>query len=385
MSGQGPELRPAKGARVRKLLGLGTNDGAGVHESSGSRRGPPDEIDRKAIAALIDADRIFRGTEDRSESQGDGAETAATTLVSMAKETIARLDSGVAVDSLSDANLAALEAILFLRGRPALNVEAARIEAIDSVKHPGAARWRTFVEEHEPNLVRATSATGAVVACDHSRASDTWIAGTAWLIKPNLAVTNRHVLFPGPLGVALAERKGGSDTTARIKPTSDIVIDFALDAGGARNMKYTALDVPFVCAPNDPIDLALIRIAPMGPAFRPPSPLVLAASAPPSKYMYVVGHPGLVNAAELTEDIQAVFGRPDGRKRVSLGEFMPPDGAWPNDLIHDASTIGGYSGACVLAFNRCEVAALHYHGTFLDGNRAISADAIRRHEVAAFF
>ncbi|MBR1188556.1 serine protease [Bradyrhizobium sp. AUGA SZCCT0160] len=380
MSENGSAPKQYAAPRVRGLLGLNADATWTAHESAQFRKGPPDEIDRRAIAALIEADRASRGP---LPGQRDGvAEATATSLLSLARETVARLNDG-SFDTLSNANLAALEAVLSTRGRPALNVEGNRLESIDLTKHPGSGFWRTFVEEKEPNLIRAAGATGALVVRDRSSTLGTWVAGTAWLIKPDLAMTNRHVLFPDEPGIALAERIPGAKTSARIATGVEVLIDFAFDSGTAREKKYAGVDVPFVSAENDPIDAALIRVNPIGAAFA--QPLVLAATTPSSKYMYVVGHPGRVAAAELTQDIQAVFGNPDGRKRVSLGELMPSGGAFPNDILHDASTIGGYSGACVLCFDRCEVAGLHYHGTFLDGNRAIPAEALRRHDLARFF
>jgi hypothetical protein len=52
--------------------------------------------------------------------------------------------------------------------------------------------------------------------------------------------------------------------------------------------------------------------------------------------------------------------------------------------MHDASTIGGYSGGCVLPFLTNEVVGLHYYGDPLTGNRAFTAAALRAHPVAKF-
>jgi hypothetical protein len=142
-----------------------------------------------------------------------------------------------------------------------------------------------------------------------------------------------------------------------------------------------AVDLPFVALENDPVDAALIRLgAAPSPA---PAPLPMAGAALASRYLYVVGHPGKIDINELEPEVQAVFGSPSGRKRVSLGQVMTADPAWPKDIVHDASTIGGYSGACVLGFDVCEVVALHYYGHPVKGNRAITAQALRAHPITA--
>ena len=93
------------------------------------------------------------------------------------------------------------------RGRPALNVEGERIEDITDQKHPGSGFWRVFIDTHEQALVRVASATGAVAVLDRFT-QQRWVQGTAWLIRPDLVVTNRHVLFP-PVGLKLARRNPG--------------------------------------------------------------------------------------------------------------------------------------------------------------------------------
>ena len=371
--------------RTRKLLGLDSSATATAQETSMPRRGPPDEVDQSAIANRIKLEIAGRQPDGSAFHNGDeDAEKIAALLVARARGAVDDLNNGASDGSLSDADHAALEAVLFMRGRPALNVEGDRIETIDPVKHPGSGFWRTFVQDHETNLVRAANATGAVVVRDRAGSMGTWVAGTAWLVKPYLVVTNRHVLFPSPPGVTLAQRSAESETRAQFTSNLEVTIDFALDDGIGRNLRYTVLDAPFVAAANDPVDVALVRVEPVIPAVQLPQPLAIAATAPVSKYLYVVGHPGKISAAELTSRIQVVFGTPNGRKRISLGEMMSPDPASPRDMLHDASTIGGYSGGCVLGFDTCEVAALHYHGTYVEGNRAILAQALRAHPLAAY-
>jgi hypothetical protein len=353
-------------------------------EAFGPRRGPPDEMDQRAIANRIRLEMMGRQPLDGSDVHDvdKDAENIAALLVARARAAVDDLDHGAADGSISDAHSAALEAVLSTRGRPALKVEENRIEAIDPIRHPGSGFWRTFVQEYEPNLVQVANATGGVVVRDLAGGLGTWVAGTAWLVKPDLAVTNRHVVFPSHPGITLGQRPAESQTTARFSSNLEVMIDFTFEDGTGRSLRYAVVDVPFIAAGSDPVDAALIRVAPPQSNAPQPKPLAIATTALTSRYLYVVGHPGKISAAELTPKIQAVFGTPNGRKRISLGELMPPDPARPKDIMHDASTIGGYSGGCVLGFDTCEVAALHYHGTFLEGNRAIAAEALRAHPLA---
>lgn len=351
-------------------------------EGGGSvRTGAPDEQDRADIAAQIRAARGTQPSVIEGQNLDDDADALATQIVTRARELLVALGEGAAVDSVTDADAVAFEAVLQVRGRPALKVEK-RLEPIDDEKHPGSGFWRPFFNEHELQLLGVASAAGAVVVKD-KLGSPPRVRGTAWLVAPDLVVTNRHVLFPPTGGVVLASRGTGASTTARICTNLDVTVDFAHDNGPARNMVYNIEDIPFVSEATDPVDIALIRVKPTAAlGGSEPHPLVLADKAPSSGYVYVVGHPGTV--ANVPDKVMAVFGTPNERKRVSFGEIMKSDAARPGEMFHDASTIGGYSGGCVLGFGNPEVTALHYYGHPLTGNRAFTAGMLRSHTVASF-
>jgi V8-like Glu-specific endopeptidase len=202
-----------------------------------------------------------------------------------------------------------------------------------------------------------------------------WVQGTAFLVAPDLALTNRHVLFPPFQGTRLARRVPGA-MEAKLKRAYDVNLDFAFDNGGDRDRRYRVVDVPFVAADNDPVDAALLKVERIDGAA--PRPLkVTKMDVFDIDRLYVVGHPGRLSS--VPDNVAAVFGTPDERKRVSFGWLM--DNAQTNQIhaVHDASTIGGYSGGCVLGFADASVQALHFWGDAVNGNRAIVAAALRGH------
>jgi hypothetical protein len=122
-------------------------------------------------------------------------------------------------------------------------------------------------------------------------------------------------------------------------------------------------------------------------------PIAIMASVIPLKVsarnfdrdqLYIIGHPGKLK--EIPNEVNAVFGSPDERKRVSFGELMDANPTRPSEYIHDASTIGGYSGGCMLAFGfgEREVVGLHHFGSTLTGNRAFKSTALLAHQVGQF-
>ena len=360
-------------ARARRLLSSRPAEAGGAAtESAFARVGPPDAADAAAIARRL---KQLRGHENSGSSELD---RLAASIVGRAQAAMQQLDNGASVGAIADADKVALESVILTRGRPALAVEGQRIEAIDAAKHPGSDFWRIPLNDHEAQLVRVAGATGAVTVRDRLTGAEE-IRGTAWLIRGDLVITNRHVIFPDR-GVPPAKRRADLRTEATLKADFEVIIDFAYDDGPARTSSCRVVGIPYISEDADAVDVAILRIS---DTTIDGGPLTLERRDSASKQLYLFGHPGPL--AEIPADVQAVFGTPNGRKRVSFGEVMPADGAQRGELIHDASTIGGFSGGCVVAFGSSDVAALHYYGDPLRGNRAITAQTLRAHAAGTFF
>jgi hypothetical protein len=370
--------------RAHRLLGRGPAAGArglesAGHESTGSRSGPPNDQDRRDIAARLRAvarvTPTIAGRDVAAEADG-----IASALVEEANRVLAELAGGGSASAVDANGALALEAVIHTRGRPAIRLEAEGFE--DLSVYPGSELWQALVETHETDLLAVAGATAAVFVRDRMAPQMKWVQGTAWLVAPDRAVTNRHVLFPPLGGMRLARRIPGT-TTARLKSDLEVTLDFAFDNGTSRTVRYDILEVVFVAAENDPVDVAVLKVARSAASATTPTPLIVsAAGAFDPERLYVVGHPGRMPS--VPEKVLAVFGTPDERKRVSFGEVMDDAPPVAGEVIHDASTIGGFSGGCVLGFLSREVRGLHYYGDPVAGNRAITADALRRHSVKTF-
>ncbi len=365
-------------SRARRLFGIrGGASGAegaeigGAQEAMMVRAGPPDATDRKAIAA-----RILATTAGRPDAPtAKEAAGIAGELVNRAKAGMTALADGALDWRLGGDEAYGLEAVIHVRGRPAVRVYDDDLE--DLAVYPGASLWQAAVDMHRGTILGVCASTGAVCVRDGFVPNAPWVQGTAWLVAPDLALTNRHVLFPPLGGTAIARRIPGS-TAARMKQDYGITLDFAFDNGMVRETIYRVLEVPFVSEERDPIDAALLKVEKLSGPSAIPMP-VSRESVFELERLYVVGHPGRLTS--VPEKVRAVFGDPDERKRVSFGLRMEADHLDPDELIHDASTIGGYSGGCVLGFLANQVRALHYWGDPEYGNRAITASALRRHPV----
>lgn len=372
--------------RIRKIFGRTSGAGlpeaggapkpslgpeGGAMESSAAPSGGPADRDVRAIAKRL---MTTRAQEGRVISSAE-AEGIARTIVNNANRALLKLD-GAADGALNQSETVALEAVVHVRGRPAVKVLSEGLEDIGL--YPEAGLWKLLADQHFNNLWAVASATAAVRVSDKLIANrPPWVQGTAFLVGPDLALTNRHVLFPPDGGVRIARRFPGT-TKARMKGDYEVLLDFAFDNGAARQIVYRIVDVLFVAEDSDPVDAALLRVERIqGSA--PQALGVSRANVFDIDRLYIVGHPGYLES--VPDDIMAVFGRPDERKRVSFGELMDPVSPEQTHIVHDASTIGGYSGAAVVGFAAPEVRALHYWGDSKTGNRAIPADAIVAHPV----
>jgi hypothetical protein len=163
---------------------------------------------------------------------------------------------------------------------------------------------------------------------------------------------------------------------AQLKPEFELTVDFAFYTGSNREEHYRVIDVPFVAAADDPVDVALLQVEHVSGPLQVPLSLSQQAAGD-LDYLYIVGHPGRLQ--HVPDEVNSVFGDPDERKRVSFGRRYASEEPDPDELVHDASTIGGFSGGPVLGFLEGEVRALHYWGDPEYGNRAISARALRKH------
>ncbi|MBI6883435.1 trypsin-like serine peptidase [Pseudomonas putida] len=345
--------------RMRQLLGDATE--TTFHEASFPTAGVPGKADAGALAERLEKDPRISALE---------AQALATQLVIFANAGLKRLEEGVPDWHLSDQQVSAFEAVMQVRGRPALRVKDNDVEDLD--RHPGAEFWATYVDLYRNRLQQAIGATGAVRVRDVW--GNAWGQGTAFLVAPDLVLSNRHVLIPPGNGQALVQRLPGA-LGAQLKNGFNVTIDFAYEHGRYGQRSHRVLDVPFIAAADDPVDAALLRIEPVSGS----KPLVISReSVERLDYLYVIGHPGRVLVVD--DKVNAVFGTLDECKRLSVGRKYALDGFDPAELVHDASTFGGYSGGPVLGFDELQVRALHYWGDPRVGNRAISATALQRHE-----
>ena len=181
-------------------------------------------------------------------------------------------------------------------------------------------------------------------------------AGTGCLIAPDVLVTNRHVLDEISMGTRVLEEGQA--------------------AVGFRYLGEPSQEDPEpitgVIAFDEQFDIALLRVKPRANR----TPLKLATAAPArERQVAVIGHP-YEDTVNNPMFVRVIFGNKWGVKRAAPGEvtFVSPAGA--SIAGHDCSTLGGNSGSPVLALDTAEVVGLHFGGSFLWRNEAVTAPAL---------
>ncbi len=347
------------GARARALLGGGPPGSPGAAESAGSNSRAPGDADVLLIAAKL---------EQHSTVTPEGARAVAAGLVDSAKAAVDQLWSG---GTLSEGESLALESVMQVRGRPALRILQNRLEPLSA--YPGSELWQNLIADHETRMLATAAATGAAMVSAFDTGNPPWLQGSAWLITSDRVVTNRHVLMSQQLNLLVADgaRRKFGDGYA-------MSIEFAADnRNGGASIRRKVLEVLYISELQDPVDVAVLRIE-----SHDATPLTMAAGAATPNNLFVVGHPAL--AITVPDKVRAVFGNPDGRKRVSFGKRLDLT-LKPGEFLHDASTVGGFSGAPVLGIIEGKVIGLHYFGDPANGNMAVTADAMRAHAAHQYF
>jgi len=259
----------------------------------------------------------------------------------LAKAGLVALQQG---DEPTPKQLAALELMLRIM-RPApkfINHVPEDLEPDFLALFPSWPHFRSAVEPFARSIGRI------------DRVGDNKPIGTGFLVRPDLIVTNRHVLDAVSMGTGTLERGQAVILFGKEFTTPD---EDPLQIVGVRRAHET-------------LDIALLEVEPWNQP-----PLTISASAPMEGTAVVaIGFP-YDDSERNPLFIGTIFGRRFGVKRAAPGDVVrtsPARHLWQ----HDCSTLGGNSGSPLLSLATVEVVGLHFGGSFLWRNEAVDAPAL---------
>jgi len=307
--------------------------------------------------AIVDGSLVAVARSDAD----DAAVRAALALAVSAAKLVS--DKGPAAE-LSPEQSQALELFVLLVSRPALFVRDGDL----------AERPENWPELRRDSLLlpQTIAGVGRLEQSDGAR------CGTGFLVGDCKVLTNNHVVC-ALLGQRLGFWQNSADTYARMCEQHGRAWGNP-DAERPRFELYGEIDatrssVVAVCgiAGHHPDrDLAVLAIEREPPGARR---LRLAAQEPASfrsRRVYALGYPiddqrtALGSRVTPAAIFQRIFGADDsslGTKRLSPGVVVDWDG---EAFVHDASTLPGSSGSCIIDFESRKVVGVHFGGSYRD-------------------
>lgn len=282
-----------------------------------------------------------------------GTQNVPQTKAKRAQAAVQKLAQG---REISDEEHFLIEAIIIPDKRPAIDI----VDGGFSVQHP---LWLKYNVEKtvEDNIERAIRGVGRIEVPLNDQVP---YAGTGFLVGTNLLMTNRHV--------ASLFAQGIGDGTLRFLDDQTAALDFGRERGST---SADLIKVSRVRMIHPYWDMAVLELeeTPQGV-----EPLALSLTDPAellNRDIAVIGYPAFDPRNDAMVQHQ-VFGGVYNVKRLQPGLLksrMPKlsYGNMVDAVTHDASTLGGNSGSCVLDVQTGEVVALHFAGRYKVANYAV--------------
>ena len=265
---------------------------------------------------------------------------------------------------LSPSELFGLEAIILPKIRP---VAFVRKGTYDKMKAP----WEWLDGSDIRNRINPLLSSIGRIELPNNPALP--YGGTGFLVGPGLLMTNRHVARLFAEGV-------GRGAQLRYR-AGDAAVDFKREAfATADNSSCFTVDEVVMIHPY--WDMALVRVNGLSTAYRP---LTLGTFSPEElvdRDVVVVGYPARDARNDsavqdvVFEGIYNVKRLQPGRigKRANVQSFDHQI----NAMSHDATTLGGDSGAAVIDIASGQVIGLHFAGEYLRANYAVPSYELAR-------
>jgi hypothetical protein len=205
-------------------------------------------------------------------------------------------------------------------------------------------------------------------------------AGTGFLVAEDVVMTNCHV--------ARVFSESRSDGDWSFQPGLEVHLDFVEDPDAQRpDPSRGGVRIDGVIGIHPALDLALLRVTAPVAGDGMAKPLTVMSRDPgplEGRSLYVLGYPAPDHRNDTVVQ-RSIFGDRYFVKRLQPGAAMAPPinavipagpcstGAETDDVMfHDASTLGGNSGSCVIDLDTNQVIGLHFAGLYLRYNEAVA-------------
>jgi endonuclease G len=250
-----------------------------------------------------------------------------------------------------------LEAIILSYGRPVLFVRKNTFEI------PMSDVWTDRLRAAQGFLEKIIPAVGRVEMRNHDELD--W-GGTAWLLREDVVVTNRHValLFGTNSGQGFAFRRNLGGRTIKAS------VDFREEYLEPEEDEFEVKEVLFI-NPDPGPDVAFLRLREKAER----EPIVLSDTVEKDTDVAVIGYPARDGRRNPGPDMARIYGDVYDVKRLAPGSLTKVD---DNYAYHDCTTLGGNSGSAVIDLKTGRALGLHFSGSFKKTNYAVPAPVIKK-------
>lgn len=267
---------------------------------------------------------------------------------SEAEDLLDRLGRG---ERLNDAQQVRLDAYSYAVERPSFFLN-------DRTFGESLGQWEEL-KRHRASIERLSQSVGRIESGPPKRQR---AIATGFVVAPGMILTNRHVVHQ----IAARDGKGGWQLDDEAAPR----VDFSEQRHVAHRREHAITKVMWVSS-DERFDMALLKIARRDQdGTAAPPPLALAQSYRPRKArkVYLVGYPAREPHDTEPEVSDLVFAGQYDVKRLQPGRILKS--AYLK-FDHDASTLAGNSGSCVVDLPSGVVVGLHYNGVRSFANFAV--------------
>lgn len=315
----------------------------------------------RIVENLEDSDytnRLVNMTEDQLVA-GASIEAPLTSdlgsIIESGHEGLTKIFSGNETQ-LTRENKAGLEAIIYLEGRPALQIYDDDFPKLSKLPE----KWR-HLDNYRKNIKSTILSCGRIEVPNYP--SRTPYIGSAWQVAEDVIMTNEHV--------AIAFSRPSQDGKWKLKYTP-VAMDYGHDFSDTEN----SFDIEEVIGVHNEYDLALFRVSSKSTDQRKlPKPLSIAKEFDESKLdgreCYIVGYPAWDGVRNDEDVMNRIFGNLYGLKRLqpgTMGKLVQGNGI----VEHTCSTLGGNSGSCVVDLETNKTIGLHFNGRYGIINHAVA-------------
>jgi len=197
--------------------------------------------------------------------------------------------------------------------------------------------------------------------------------GTAWLVEPEIVVTNSHV-------AELIGRRDGRSFTflpGRFGEPMVTSINWKHEMDSDASVASEVESILFIES-RQIADIAFLKIKRHSDGTVQDRIVLADKDAAPGTSVAVIGYPARAGEDVIPDQawMERVFGGRYDVKRAAPGIVTPNARGW---ATHDCTTLGGNSGSAVIDLATGNAIALHFAGAYIIENYAVPASKIREY------